>query len=155
MAIQRASDLDAAPEDEEIRAWAAVALPADAGSLQLAIRLVDEVEARELNHRYRHRDRATNVLSFPAELEPGLAEMLRADGQPVPLGDLVICVPLVYREAAEQGKTLREHWAHLVVHGVLHLLGHDHQGPAEARRMEALETRLLEQLGFPDPYGPR
>jgi probable rRNA maturation factor len=152
--IQRISDLDLAPEDEELRAWAAAALPATSGRVQLALRLVDEVESRELNHRYRHQDRATNVLSFPAELEPGLSGVLRDAGEPVPLGDVVICVPVMYREAAEQGKTLRQHWAHLVIHGVLHLLGHEHETPAGAQRMEALETELLQGFGFGDPYRP-
>ena len=153
--IQRASELDAAPEDDELRAWAASALPEGSGRVQLAIRLVDEVESRDLNHRYRHKDEATNVLSFPAELESGLAGVLREAGEPVPLGDLVICVPVVYREAAEQGKTLRQHWAHLVIHGMLHLLGQEHDTPASAQRMEALETKLLQGFGIGDPYRPR
>jgi probable rRNA maturation factor len=152
--VQRVSELDAAPTDDELLAWAAAALSAEPGRVQLGIRLVDEVESRELNHRYRHQDRATNVLSFPAELEPGLSDVLRDVGEPVPLGDVVICVPVMYREAAEQGKTLRQHWAHLVIHGVLHLLGHEHETPAGARRMEALETELLQGLGFGDPYRP-
>lgn len=112
--------------------------------IELAIRLVDNKEGHELNHRYRHRDYATNVLSFPAELPPGLKLAL--------LGDLVICAPVVAREAAEQGKPLRDHYAHLTVHGVLHLLGYDHEKSADAQRMEALEIRILAALGIADPY---
>ena len=150
--IQRVSELDAVPDDDELQAWASAAVSPETGRVQLGLRLVDEVESRDLNHRYRHKDRATNVLSFPAELEPGLLEVLREAGEPVPLGDLVICVPVLYREAAEQGKTLREHWAHLVIHGVLHLLGQEHETSAGAHRMEALEIKLLQGFGFGDPY---
>ncbi len=97
-----------------------------------------------LNRRYRHRDYATNVLSFPVELPAGIATPL--------IGDLVICAPVVAREAAAQGKPARAHWAHLSVHGVLHLLGHDHIVEADATRMEALERRILATLGIADPY---
>ncbi len=98
---------------------------------------------RELNRRYRGKDYATNVLSFPAELPRGVALPL--------LGDLVICAPVVTREAGEQGKPLRHHYAHLTIHGVLHLLGYDHQAERDAQRMEALETRILHWLVIPDP----
>lgn len=111
---------------------------------ELAIRVVDTDEGRALNRDYRGKDYATNVLSFPAELPPGVALPL--------LGDLAICAPVVLREAAEQGKLARDHWAHLTVHGVLHLLGHDHIEDAEAEAMEALETRILAGLGIADPY---
>ncbi len=113
---------------------------------ELAIRIVDTDEGRALNRDYRGKDYATNVLSFPAELPPGLALPL--------IGDLAICAPVVAREAAEQGKPPRDHWAHLTVHGVLHLLGHDHIEEAQAEAMEALETRILAGLGIPDPYAP-
>jgi probable rRNA maturation factor len=107
--------------------------------------LVVGVEAgQRFNRQYRHKDYATNVLSFPWEPTPGETTLL--------LGDLVICAPVVAREAAEQGKRPREHWAHLTIHGVLHLLGHDHETPAEARRMEALEIRILAGLGIRNPY---
>lgn len=115
-------------------------------STELAIRIVDTDEGRALNRDYRGKDYATNVLSFPAELPPGVALPL--------IGDLAICAPVVAREAAEQGKPLRDHWAHLTVHGVLHLLGHDHIEEAQAEAMEALETRILAGLGIPDPYTP-
>jgi probable rRNA maturation factor len=111
---------------------------------ELAIRIVDTDEGRALNAQYRGKDYATNVLSFPAELPPGIDLPL--------IGDLVICAPVVAREAAEQGKPAANHWAHMTVHGVLHLLGHDHIVEAEAERMEALETRILAGLGIPDPY---
>ncbi|MEO6800643.1 MAG: rRNA maturation RNase YbeY [Rhodanobacter sp.] len=111
---------------------------------ELAIRIVGAAEARALNHDYRGKDYATNVLSFPVEFSPGVALPL--------IGDLAICAPVVLREAADQGKSARDHWAHLTVHGVLHLLGHDHIEDAEADAMEALETRILDALGIADPY---
>src|SRR5690348_16026344 len=111
---------------------------------ELSIRIVDARKGRALNRRYRDRDNATNVLSFPVELPPGVASPL--------LGDLAICAPVVAREAREQGKALRDHYAHLTVHGVLHLLGFDHQEDADAARMEKLETGILAKLGVPDPY---
>ena len=111
---------------------------------ELAIRIVDADEGRTLNRDYRGKDYATNVLSFPAELPPGVALPL--------IGDLAICAPVVLREAAEQGKAARDHWAHLTVHGVLHLLGYDHIEDGEAQAMEALETRILAGLGIADPY---
>ena len=110
----------------------------------LAIRLIDADEGRALNRDYRGKDYATNVLSFPAELPPGVALPL--------IGDLAICAPVVKREAAEQGKREWDHWAHLTVHGVLHLLGYDHIVEAEADVMEALETRILAGLDIADPY---
>jgi probable rRNA maturation factor len=111
---------------------------------ELAIRIVDADEGRALNRDYRGKDYATNVLSFPAELPPGMNLPL--------IGDLAICAPVVLREAAEQGKSPRDHWAHLTIHGVLHLLGYDHIVDAEAEAMEALETRILAGLGIADPY---
>jgi len=111
---------------------------------ELSIRLVDADEGRALNLAYRGKDYATNVLSFPAELPSGVNLPL--------IGDLAICAPVVRREAAEQHKRERDHWAHLTVHGVLHLLGHDHLDETEAEAMEALETRILAGLGIADPY---
>lgn len=111
---------------------------------ELSIRLVGADEGRQLNHQYRGRDYATNVLSFPAELPAGLRLPL--------IGDLIVCAPVVTREAADQGKSVRDHYAHLTVHGVLHLLGYDHERDADAERMEALETRILAGLGVADPY---
>jgi probable rRNA maturation factor len=125
--------------------WAAAAAGVKGRHAELAIRLVGKRESRRLNAHWRGKDYATNVLSFPVE---GLPPVIR----PRPLGDLVICAPVVAAEALEQGKTQSAHWAHMVVHGVLHLLGHDHEQDAEAVRMERLERRILARLGFPDPY---
>jgi probable rRNA maturation factor len=113
-------------------------------SAEVAIRIVDIAEGRALNLAYRGRDYATNVLSFPAELPPGVRSPL--------IGDLAICAPVLQREATEQHKRERDHWAHLTVHGVLHLLGHDHLDDVEAETMEALETRILAGLGIGNPY---
>lgn len=111
---------------------------------ELAIRIVDAAEGRALNRQYRDRDYATNVLSFPADLPAGVQLPL--------LGDLVICAPVIVREATEQGKSARDHYAHMSVHGTLHLLGFDHSIEADAERMEALERKILASLGIADPY---
>lgn len=111
---------------------------------ELSIRIVDAKEGRKLNREYRGKDYATNVLSFPVELPPGVTLPL--------IGDLVICAPVVVRESKEQDKIANEHWAHMTVHGVLHLLGYDHIDDAEAEAMEALEKRILAGLGIGDPY---
>jgi len=143
--LQLASDASGLPSEAQFRAWCTLALRQRTADSELTIRLVDEAEGRELNHTYRQRDYATNVLSFPADVPEELLDI------PL-LGDLVICVPVVVREAQEQGKTLEAHWAHLVIHGCLHLLGYDHILDAEAEEMEALERTLLAELGHPDPY---
>ena len=142
--LQRATDA-AAPDDAAFRRWCELALRQRSADSEMTIRLVDEAEGRELNRTYRHKDYATNVLSFPADVPDELLDI------PL-LGDLVICVPVVEREAAEQGKALEAHWAHLVIHGCLHLLGYDHLEDDEAEEMEALERTLLAELGHPDPY---
>ncbi|QAU25151.1 rRNA maturation RNase YbeY [Dyella sp. M7H15-1] len=111
---------------------------------ELAIRIVGTREGRRLNRNYRDKDYATNVLSFPVELPPGVSLPL--------IGDLAMCAPVVAREAVEQNKLPNHHWAHLTVHGVLHLLGYDHIEDAEAEAMEALETRILAKLGIDNPY---
>ena len=135
------------PEGADFRAWIEAALgsaaaPADGA---IALRLVGLAEGASLNSTWRNKPGPTNVLAFPGPsgLPPGV---------PVELGDLVICLPVVFREAAEQGKAPVDHLAHLVVHGTLHLLGYTHDGEADAARMEALETRVLAGLGIPDPY---
>lgn len=117
------------------------------GNSEVSIRLVDADEGRALNRQYRQRDYATNVLSFPIELEPGIKLPL--------LGDLAICAPVVAREAREQGKPLRDHYAHMTVHGILHLLGHDHESDADAECMESLERKILAGLGIAAPYVQR
>jgi len=134
-----------APSLEQLQQWCALALRQRSADSELTIRLVDEAEGRELNNTWRHKDYATNVLSFPADVPEGLLDI------PL-LGDLVICVPVVEREAVEQGKSLEAHWAHLVIHGCLHLLGYDHIDDDEAEEMESLEQNLLAELGHPDPY---
>ncbi|MFW2373451.1 MAG: rRNA maturation RNase YbeY [Gammaproteobacteria bacterium] len=132
------------PDVKMLQQWAEVALPGQADA-QLGIRIVDETESQMLNRDYRGKDRPTNVLSFPMELPEQLELPM--------LGDLVICAPVVAREADEQNKSLQAHWAHMVIHGVLHLQGYDHIVDDEAEQMEALEIRLLQQLGFSNPYG--
>lgn len=137
------------PARRTVEQWVAAAV---AGSRRrvagtITVRLVDAREGRAYNEGYRGKAGPTNVLSFPA---PEPLAPLR--GEPRELGDIVVCMPVVAREAREQGKAPRDHLAHLVVHGTLHLLGHDHEQPAEARAMESLETRILARLGLPDPY---
>ncbi|MBB6365487.1 MULTISPECIES: rRNA maturation RNase YbeY [Xanthomonas] len=136
------------PAATSFRKWVAAALKGRIREADLAIRLVDDREGRALNLHYRGKDYATNVLSFPAELPEGLPK-----GVKLPLlGDLVICAPVVAREAAEQDKPLNAHYAHLTVHGVLHLLGWDHEDDKEAEAMEQLEREILADLGVSDPY---
>ncbi|MCU7907135.1 MAG: rRNA maturation RNase YbeY [Candidatus Thiodiazotropha sp. (ex Epidulcina cf. delphinae)] len=143
--VQQATEaLAGLPSEQAFRRWVEAALPPEDGPVELVIRLVDEPESRRLNRDYRGKDSPTNVLSFPFEA-PTEA--------PLPLlGDLVICVRTVVREATEQGKTLPAHWAHLVVHGVLHLLGYDHLTDDEAQVMEEQERKILQDLHFSDPY---
>lgn len=132
------------PAAATLRAYAEAALAGRREDGELSVRIVDADEGRALNRDYRDKDYATNVLSFSAELPPGV---------PLPiLGDLVLCAPVVAREAEEQGKPLKHHYAHMLVHGVLHLLGHDHMDEAEAEAMETIEREVLAGLGIPDPY---
>lgn len=135
------------PAIEHIEHWvtqALAAVPDIRRDNEVSVCIVDEAESRELNLRYREQDKPTNVLSFPADLPAELKLPL--------LGDLVICAPVVEREAEEQRKALDAHWAHMVVHGTLHLLGYDHITEQDAEKMEALETHILGQMGFPAPY---
>ncbi|MEN9149570.1 rRNA maturation RNase YbeY [Xanthomonas euvesicatoria] len=136
------------PSAVSFRKWVAAALKGRIREADLAVRVVDEKEGCSLNHHYRGKDYATNVLSFPAELQEGLPKGIK---MPL-LGDLVICAPVVAREAAEQGKLLAAHYAHLTVHGTLHLLGWDHEDDKEAEAMEQLEREILADLGIDDPY---
>jgi len=142
------ADAGDAPRPEDLQAWANAALAGRGGPFSLAIRVVGLAQGRRLNREYRGQDRPTNVLSFITELPPEVLRDLDAE----PLGDLVLCGPVVVAEAAEQRKDLAHHWAHLVIHGVLHLLGFEHETPRAAARMEALERDLLAGLGVPDPY---
>ena len=141
--LQNDAALEGVPGEERFRAWVEAALQQDYTALEQTIRVVDEAEGRELNRRYRGKDAATNVLAFAFE---------GAELGYTCLGDLVICAPLVAAEAAEQGKPAEAHWAHLVVHGMLHLQGFDHNDDAEAARMEQLETQILGILGYTNPY---
>ena len=142
--LQRESADPALPATPTARRWVRAALAGRRERAELTVRLVDEPEMIELNQTYRHKTGSTNVLSFPFEAPPGITLAL--------LGDVVICAPVVAREAAEQGKLLSAHWCHMVVHGVLHLLGFDHQTDNEAHTMERLETEIITALGFADPY---
>jgi probable rRNA maturation factor len=136
------------PAAVSFRRWVAAALDGRIREADLAIRIVGAREGRALNRHYRGKDYATNVLSFPAELPESLPPGVRL---PL-LGDIVLCAPVVAREAREQGKPLNAHYAHLTVHGVLHLLGWDHEDPREAEAMEQLEREILAGLGIDDPY---
>jgi probable rRNA maturation factor len=147
--LQVATGAAELPDAAQFECWAGAALTGRRERAALTIRLVDAAESADLNGSYRGRRGPTNVLSFPFELPPGLdARDPIADL----LGDLVICAAVVQREALEQGKTAQAHWAHMVVHGVLHLLGYDHLTETDAEAMESLETGILGALGFPSPY---
>jgi probable rRNA maturation factor len=132
------------PAPRSLRAWALGALHPAARSWVLSVRIVGNAASRSLNARYRRKNKPTNVLSFAGS---GAAP----DGRHF-LGELVICAPVVAAEAAEQGKTLQAHWAHMTVHGILHLRGFDHEAAAEAVKMESAEVQILDRLGFSDPY---
>ena len=132
------------PTVEQIEQWATAAVQPQSDEVEMTVRIVDEAESHELNLNYRGKDRPTNVLSFPFEC-PDEVEL------PL-LGDLVICRQVVEREAQEQDKPVMAHWAHMVVHGSLHLLGYDHIEDDEAEEMESLETQIMTGLGFADPY---
>ncbi len=140
LAIQFAVKKSQRPRRAEIRRWAKAALKADA---MVALRIVDEDEARELNRDYRGKDYATNVLTFAYGAE--------VEGAPL-TGDIVICAPVVAREANEQSISRLSHYAHLVVHGLLHLQGYDHETDAEAVTMESIESFIMQRLGYSDPY---
>lgn len=140
------------PVDRQIEEWVNTAVR-KAGSehaqdAHLTVRIVDEAEMSELNRVYRDKDSVTNVLSFPFELPPGMP----AGEMETELGDIVVCAAVVENEARAQHKRSEAHWAHMVIHGFLHLLGYDHQQQDEAQQMESLETTVLDSLGYADPY---
>ena len=146
--IQRATTSTSTPDDEQFQLWIN-AVPAKLDHIsRFTIRIVDEEEARRFNRDYRNRDYATNVLSFKADLPENLPSEIRQ----CQLGDILICAPVVMRESLKQQRPEADHWAHLTIHGVLHLLGHDHEQPDEAAVMESLETEILRKLSVSDPY---
>ncbi|AKJ41876.1 rRNA maturation RNase YbeY [Pragia fontium] len=132
------------PSEEEVQRWLDAAVLPFQQEAEVTVRLVDVDESHQLNHTYRSMDKPTNVLSFPFEAPPGMEMPL--------LGDLVICRQVVETEATEQNKILLAHWAHMVVHGSLHLLGYDHITDDDAEEMESLETEIMQELGYSDPY---
>jgi probable rRNA maturation factor len=139
LSVQFACKDDALPSRQKIRRWVTKSLEGD--SAEVTVRFVDTEEGQALNREYRHKDYATNVLSFPYVSNPEMA------------GDLVLCLPVVLKEAAEQKKPAEAHFAHLIVHGMLHLQGYDHEtGESDAEIMEAREREILSALGYPDPY---
>lgn len=142
--IDNACNADNIPDDKKFIHWVTSALENQRARAEIAIRIVDEIESAALNAQYRHKNIATNVLSFPSDLPE--------DCEPPILGDLAICAAVVVREAQEQKKTCEAHWAHMVIHGSLHLLGFDHIEDADAEKMEAREIAILDALGFTNPY---
>lgn len=132
------------PTEQDIQQWLDKTIPQFQENAELTIRIVDTEESHQLNHEYRGKDKPTNVLSFPFEAPPGIELDL--------LGDLIICRQVVEKEAEEQNKPLLAHWAHMVVHGSLHLLGYDHIEDDEAEEMESLEREIMQAMGYEDPY---
>lgn len=142
--IQIATDITPLPSSDDLYAWFTAALPSGKHDSEMTIRIVDINESQTLNTTYRGKNKPTNVLSFPADLPAEVNIPL--------LGDLVICAQVVSEEANAQAKTINAHWAHMVIHGTLHLLGYDHENDDDAYIMESLEISLLDSLGFPNPY---
>jgi len=143
--LQLASaNTDNLPSLEDFNEWISPALPNNGTVYELTVRVVDEEESQNLNHQYRGKDKSTNVLSFPFEVPEGIELPL--------LGDLIICRQVVEKEASEQNKKLFHHWAHMVIHGTLHLRGFDHINEDDAQEMESLEISILAQLDIPNPY---
>lgn len=142
--VQYACSEDTLPTSRQISKWVNAAVPVGFGDAELAVRIVDCHESASLNERYRRLNKPTNVLSFPLHTPSNLPLRL--------LGDLAICAPIVESEALDQGKRRNAHWAHLVIHGVLHLLGYDHEADQDAAKMEFQEIRILGSLGYENPY---
>jgi probable rRNA maturation factor len=156
VSVQLATPRRGVPHARSLDRWARAAFAQRrrgplAGDAALTIRVVGAAESRRLNRTWRGKDKPTNVLSFPADPLPAGVRG-RETGEPQPIGDLAICAAVVAREAREQGKPAQAHWAHMVVHGVLHLLGYDHENERDATVMEAREVRILATFGYPDPY---
>ncbi|NOU52539.1 rRNA maturation RNase YbeY [Pseudoalteromonas sp. JBTF-M23] len=142
--LQIACEFDELPSQAQFELWASQALQPYLEHSELTIRIADEQESQELNHQFRGKNKPTNVLSFPFEAPPGIELPL--------VGDLIICPQVVKLEAIEQEKPFHEHFAHMVIHGCLHLLGFDHINEQDALEMESLEKEFLAQLGISDPY---
>jgi len=132
------------PSEEQVNSWLSIILTPFMANTELTIRIVDETESQQLNNTYRHKDKPTNVLSFPFESPIEIETPL--------LGDLIICKQIVEQEAKKQNKPLSSHWAHMITHGCLHLLGYDHIDEEEAEEMENLEIKIMVELGFENPY---
>lgn len=137
--VQRIVSRDSIPSSAKLESFAQTALPADLSDVEIGIRIVDKLEMTQLNLAYRKKDKPTNILSFPMHMPPML-------------GDLVACAEVIEEEANAQKKSFDAHWAHMIIHGVLHLQGYDHETEQDAEQMEALEIKLLAQLGFANPY---
>ena len=150
LSLQKASSVKGLPSNTDFKTWinSALAVAKYAKPCEVAIRLVDEQESHGLNLQYRGKDKATNVLSFPSDLPEAVLDSLPRE----PLGDIIICVPVLLAEAQQQSKTAEAHWAHLTIHGMLHLLGFDHIDDEEAEEMEGLEIEALHNLAYANPY---
>ena len=152
--LQVACQVESVPQQTEVQSWLEQAYQAgtrdDSGQRDVSVRIVGENESRMLNMQYRQQDKPTNVLAFPAAGPEEISDL--PDDAIQPLGDLVICGPLVEQEAAQQGKSAAGHWGHLLVHGMLHLLGYDHETSGQAAEMESMEKRILANRGVEDPY---
>ncbi len=154
--IQNPANYRNIPSQENLIQWVDCALSAHTAhkentTISVVLRIVDESESQALNQRYRHKNSPTNVLSFPFDM-PELNHLLQDEKLHWHLGDLVLCAPIIEQEALQQHKTLMQHLAHMVIHGMLHLQGYDHLETSQAEAMESLEKTILQQLGFPDPY---
>ena len=151
--VQVAENVSNGPSQADIQDWLEKVITYvatdTARNIEISVRIVDEAEGRALNKQFRKKDSATNVLSFPL-LDAGPADL--PDEMPLALGDIVICGPVVAREASEQGKKCSDHWAHMLVHGALHLFGYDHETDEQAQEMETLEIRILALGGVENPY---
>jgi probable rRNA maturation factor len=143
--LQIASSIKTLPHPAQFREWISMALWQRVDTAEITIRIVDEEESKQLNEQYRHKEGPTNVLSFAYDPMPGIVSRF--------LGDIIICAPIVEKESYEYNKPLLAYWAHMVIHGALHLLGYDHTEAADAREMQGSETDLLVRLGYPPPYG--
>jgi probable rRNA maturation factor len=151
--LQNPSNFKDLPEKGDLQKWCEAGLEGfDSETISIVIRVVDIDESAELNLGFRDKDGPTNILSFPDELPDFIAQLPEIKLQTKHLGDLIICEPIVRQEASQQNKTLEQHWAHLIIHGMLHLQGYDHIKEKDANVMENLEIKLMKRLGFDNPY---